>query len=128
MWERKGLEDGRAVPMRYSNARPPQAGSSCRIRFRFIGKETDRRWERAEDVSIVELKGIEYRAKRDGPACGGPCSGVEGSYSPDSSAGEKSRGLRYNGKSGIVGKRILRSVAAKVWRAIAEIKGSFERH
>ena len=31
---------------------------------RYVGKETDRRWEQGEDLSLVEFKTVEYQASK----------------------------------------------------------------
>ena len=31
---------------------------------RYVGKETDRRWEQGEDLSLVEFKAVEYQGSK----------------------------------------------------------------
>ena len=37
---------------------------------RYVGKETDRRWEQGEDVSLVEFKALEYEGSKQVVASG----------------------------------------------------------
>jgi hypothetical protein len=86
--------------------------------FRYIGKETDRKWEQGEDISLLESETLEYRPGETARLVADP-ELREAVYNVSIRRLAKEAGVSENTvKAARRGERQQRRVVAKLWKAV----------
>ena len=89
--------------------------------FRFIGKETDRQWEHGEHFSLLERKGQEYREGETKQLTTDTALQAELSIVTSRKFAKLAAVSEGTVKAAKRGKRIRRTTAKKMWKAIRKI-------
>jgi hypothetical protein len=87
-------------------------------RFAFIGKETDRRWEREEDISLIESKVLQYRPNETQRLVADPRVSLKARETSIRKLAKASQVSEKTVKAFRNGKRVRKSTLRKLQRAM----------